>query len=420
MRGAARGLLAANTNFRRYWIARTVSIAGNQLALVALTVFVYQLGGGAAGVSTLLLAFTLPRLLGPLAGTIADRLDNKRLMVGCDAGQALLFAVLAWVRWWPGVVMLVIAATVCATLYLPASRSSVPTLAGRENLARANALMGIGSNTALAVGPAVAGAMLIFGSPRPALLVNAASFVFSAVLTLGITGLRPGSRAAGNGGPVTIFGAARAGLSVAWRNPVARTLAIMMLPSVGFASLDNATLIFLVRNGFHASAAAYGWVVTAFSLGMVAVPAALAAARRQLPSRVLFYGGQSLFGVATIVTGLARGLGLGAAAQVAAGGGNGMEIVGLDTLLAESTSDAQLGSVFGVVYSTPYAGQMIAYLAATPLIVSFGPRTIFVISGIGVLLVLAWTRLVLPARVKTDQADADQPSADPVNADPGQ
>jgi MFS family permease len=402
MREAARGLLAANASFRRYWIARTVSIAGSQLARVALTVFVYQLGGGAAGVSTLLLAFTLPRLVGPLAGTIADRLDNKRLMVGCDAAQALLFAVLAWVRWWPGVVMLVIAATACSTLYLPASRGSVPALAGRENLARANALLAIGSNTAMAVGPAVAGVMLTFGSPRPALLVNAASFIFSAVLTLGVTGLRPGTAAADDGGPVTVFGAARAGLAVAWRNRVARTLAIMLLPSVGFASLDNAALIFLVRHGFHASAGAYGWVVTAFSLGMVAVPVALAAARGQIPSRILFYGGQCLYGVATVVTGLSPGLGLGTGAQVVAGDANGMETVGLDTLLAESTPDKQLGVVFGAVYTTPFAGQLVAYLAATPLIVAFGARTTFVISGVGVLLVLAWTMLVLPARVKTD------------------
>lgn len=414
MREAARGLLAASASFRRYWIARTVSIAGSQLARVALTVFVYQLGAGAAGISTLLLAFTLPRLLGPLAGTIADRLDNKRLMVGCDVGQALLFGVLAWVRWWPGVVMLVIAATAFATLYLPASRGSVPALVGRQNLARANALLAIGSNAALAIGPAAAGVMLILGSPRPALLVNAASFIVSAVLTLGVTGLRPGTTAAGDGGPVTIFGAARAGLAVAWRNRAARTLAIMMLPSVGFASLDNAALIFLVRDGFHASAAAYGWVVTAFSLGMIAVPAALAAAHRQLPSRILFYGGQFVYGVATIVTGLARSLGLGIAAQVAAGGANGMENVGLDTLLAESTPDEQLGTVFGAVYTLPFAGMMLAYVAATPLIVTFGARTTFVISGIGVLLVLAWTMLVLPARVKTDQLDADPVTADPA------
>ena len=82
--------------------------------------------------------------------------------------------------------------------------------------------------------------------------------------------------------------------------------------------------------------------------------------------------------------------------------------------LAESTPDEQLGTVFGAVYTLPFAGMMLAYVAATPLIVTFGARTTFVISGIGVLLVLAWTMLVLPARVKTDQLDADPVTADPA------
>jgi hypothetical protein len=41
---------------------------------------------------------------------------------------------------------------------------------------------------------------------------------------------------------------------------VARALLIVLLPSAGFASLDNAALVFLVRQGFHASVGAYGWV----------------------------------------------------------------------------------------------------------------------------------------------------------------
>jgi MFS family permease len=106
--------------FRLLWVARTFSLGGNQVAWVALTVLVYRLGGGAAGVSILLLAFTVPRLLGPLAGAIADRADNRRLMVSCDLAQGLLFAGLAWVRWWPGVVIAVLAATV----YLPAGRGT--------------------------------------------------------------------------------------------------------------------------------------------------------------------------------------------------------------------------------------------------------------------------------------------------------
>lgn len=394
------GLLRASRNFRLYWIARTVSIAGSQLARVALTAFVFQLGGGATGVSVLLLAMTLPRLFGPLAGTIVDRVDNRVLMAGCDGAGAVLFAALAWVRWWPGVIALVVLSTLSSTLYLPAGRSSVPALAGQENLARANALLATGMYAGLAVGPAIAGVLLTFGGPGPAMLLNAVSFAISALLTLRIKGLRGGTPfAAGPGSrPLTIFGAARAGLAIAWQNRVARIIALALLPSVGLASLDNAALIFLVRGAFHASSGNYGWVVTAFSVGMAGVPLLLATRRWTLGSRPLFYGGQAGYGVATIVTGLAPSLGFGVAAQVVAGGSNGMENVGMDTLVQESTPPEAMGAAFGIVYTSPYAGQIVAYLVAAPLIASFGPRTTFVVSGVGLLIVLAATIFLLPGR----------------------
>lgn len=389
-------LLRDNRNFRRFWIARTVSLAGTQLARVVLTAFVYQLGGGAAGISVLLLAMTLPRLLGPLAGTIADRFDNRRLMIGCDAAGVLLYLALAFVRWWPGVIILVVVATAISTVYLPAGRSSIPALAGKENLARANTLLATGTYSGTALGPALAGVLLTFGGYGPAMALNAASFAVSALLTLRIAGLRPGSHASTAGGPITVFGAARAGLAVAWQNKVARIIAITLLPSVGLASLDNAALIFLVRGPYHAGAGAYGWLVTAFSIAMAGVPLLLAAQRRTPKSRPLFYGGQGLYGAATIVTGLAPAIGYGAVAQVAAGGANGLEGVGMDTLIQESVPDASMGAVFGVVYTAPSAGQILAYLAAAPLIAVFGARTTFVISGAGVLIVLAVMMALLP------------------------
>jgi MFS family permease len=404
MRGAvSQGLLARSRGFRLFWGGRTVSLAGTQLARVALTVQVYRLGGGAAGISVLLLAFTLPRLLGPLAGAIADRFDNKRLMVSCDLAQALLFGALAWVRWWPAVVVLVLIATLFATAYLPAGRGNIPLIVGRENLARANALLAMGSNTALAVGPALGGILLAVGGPWLALIVNAGTFLLSAVLTLGIPDLRSGTRAgragangagaSGAGRPVTLLGQARLGLGDVWHNPVARTLAIMLLPGVGFASLDNAALIFLVRQGFHASAGAYAWVVTALSAGMVGAPLAVSVMRRRLTARALLFGGDGLFGVGTLATGLAPGLAAGIGAQLAAGAGNGLENIGLDTLLQESAPDERLGMVFGTVYAALYAGQIVAYAVATPVILALGPRVTFVVAAAGVLaalVVLIW------------------------------
>jgi MFS family permease len=391
-------LLTGTRSFKLFWGARTVSIAGDRIAAVALTVLVYQLGAGPAGVSVLLLALTVPRLLGPLAGAIADGSDNKRLMVACDLAQALLFAGVAFARWWPAVIVVVLAATLVSTLYSPAGRGNIPALAGRDNLAKANAQLAAGSNAALALGPAFGGILLALGGASPAILADAATFVFSAALTLGIRGLRTGTSATRANIPVTVLGQARAGVGIVWRNSVARAVAIMLLPGVAFASLDNAALIFLISRGFHAGAGSYGWVITAYSVGMVGMPVALSASGRRLDARRLLFSGQGLFGMGTIATGLAPGLAFGIGTQVVAGAGNGLENIGIDTLLQESSPDEELGKVFGTVYTAPYAGQLVAYLTAAPLIVAIGPRAIFLVAGAGVLVTLFCLAWMLPPR----------------------
>src|SRR5690348_18353260 len=87
-------LLAANPTFRRYWLGRLGSYAGDQIARTALLIAVFDTHGARA-LGWLLLAGTAPRLLGPVLGTLADRFDQRRLMVGCDTAQAAIYVLLA-------------------------------------------------------------------------------------------------------------------------------------------------------------------------------------------------------------------------------------------------------------------------------------------------------------------------------------
>ncbi|MGH3145506.1 MAG: hypothetical protein ACRDTR_06850, partial [Rubrobacter sp.] len=89
--GMGRFLLVRNPVFGRFWVARTVSYVGSEVTLTALVLyFVYGIGGGGGSLALLLLAGTAPSLLGPIAGTVVDRVDARRLMILCDLGQAAL------------------------------------------------------------------------------------------------------------------------------------------------------------------------------------------------------------------------------------------------------------------------------------------------------------------------------------------
>ena len=93
--GRGRNVLVANRRFRRLWLARAISFIGDGIALTALVLHVETAEGTGTAVAALLLAQALPHLLGPVAGTFADRVDQRTLMIGCDLARAAVFAATA-------------------------------------------------------------------------------------------------------------------------------------------------------------------------------------------------------------------------------------------------------------------------------------------------------------------------------------
>ncbi|MFI7544051.1 MFS transporter [Actinoplanes sp. NPDC049599] len=147
-------------DFSRYWLARLVSYAGDQIARTALLIAVFDRHGGAA-LGLLLIAATAPRLLGPALGALADRFDQRRIIVVCDLAQALLYVVIALLAPpLPVLLALVAAAATAATAFTPAGRSLLPRLVGKDRLGTANAQLAVGVNLGFAAGPALGGLLL--------------------------------------------------------------------------------------------------------------------------------------------------------------------------------------------------------------------------------------------------------------------
>ena len=187
-------LLGANRPFRLLWTARTVSFAGDSLGLVALMLHVAETTGQALAVALLLLAGDfVPALFGPLAGTLADRVDRRRVMVGCELVQSALVVVIAlWLPSLPLLLVLVGLRAAAAQVFQPASRAAVPALVAGRDLERANAAVGLGTNGGEALGPLLAAVALPVLGVRGVLLVDAATFLVSAAL-LGFLPAMPGA-----------------------------------------------------------------------------------------------------------------------------------------------------------------------------------------------------------------------------------
>jgi len=392
------GLLARNRPLRFLWAARTISFLGDAVATTALVLYVSERADGGA-VGGLLLAQTLPRLLVPFAGTIADRVDQRRLMVGCELGQGVLLALVA-ARLPPLPLLLVVVAagSLLATLITPAGRGALPALVAAGDLAPANALLGSSLNLGIALGPALGGLAVAGLGVGGALALDALSFLVSAGLLAKLPGLPPdrGDGQVPAGG--TFLADTRAGLTYLRCHPTARAVAAGLFLVVLFAALDNVALVFLAREVLGAGEVGYGLAASAYGAGMVATTAALVWASRRLAGSTLLLAGIALTGTGTLMTGLAPSLGAAVAAQVIAGGGNGLENTANDVLVQQTVPRPLLGRVFGLVYGGAFVASGLAYAAGGLLLELTSPRIVFIIAGLGVLASLAVVRSLLPRR----------------------
>src|SRR5262249_35054240 len=144
-------------------------------------------------------------LVGLFAGGYVDRARRLPLLVGADVARALLILTIpaaAWTGWLSMPQMYVVAALVAAatTLFQIADTSFLPTLVGREHLVEGNARLGATDSVAETAGPGIAGILIQLLTGPVAVIVDALSYLWSALLLSRIRVREtPGPPASGDG-----------------------------------------------------------------------------------------------------------------------------------------------------------------------------------------------------------------------------
>lgn len=137
------GVLGRSSSFAALLVARGVSLLGDGVGNLALVVHVQRTRNTGTAIGLLLLAASLPHLLSPLTGTIADRVDQRRVLIAGELGQGLLLgAAIVWLPPLPALLALLLAKATVATIAEPAGRSAVPALVVDADLPAANSLLG--------------------------------------------------------------------------------------------------------------------------------------------------------------------------------------------------------------------------------------------------------------------------------------
>ncbi|MFB3738285.1 MAG: MFS transporter [Candidatus Velamenicoccus archaeovorus] len=383
-------VLRSRPTFRRFWVARTISHVGDGAAVVALVLFVKGVGGSGAAVGSLLLAQSLPHLLAPMAGVIADRVDRRAVMIGCDLAQSALFLLLALTT--PPLlptIGLVAVTSSLDTLFGPAGSSAVPALVSRDQLIEANAWNATSLNLQVALGPVLGGVLVAAFGVRWALIANASSFLVSAALLARIPRLAPHRR----GEPTGMLADTIEGVRAAWRYRTVRIVMATLLAGVAFAAMVNVALVFLVRDELGGGAVAFGVATAAWGVGMVVGSLAIALRARRLGAVRLLLLAWLLSGLGPLLTGFAPVLAVAMAGQAVGGLGNGIDLVASSTIVQSEMPDRLLGRIFGLVSLAAFAGSSAAYLFGGLLLDASSARITFVVAGLGVLVVWAGASL---------------------------
>ena len=285
----AAGALVSNVGT---WMQRT---AQDWLVLTQLT----DNDAVAVGI-VMALQFGPQLILLPLTGLVADRFDQRRILMTTQAlmgvlGLALgVLTITGAVELWHVYVFAALLGCVAA-FDAPARQTFVSQLVGRSNLSNAVALNSASFSAARMIGPAVAGLLTVLVGAGPVFLINAASFaaVLLSLIFLRVRELRPAPRAVRERGNLV------GGFHYVARRPDILVILVMVFLIGTFGLNFGIYIATMARVEYAAGAAEFGVLSSVMAVG--SVTGALLSARRETPRLRFLLASAAVFGIGCLV-----------------------------------------------------------------------------------------------------------------------
>ncbi|GIX47294.1 MAG: MFS transporter [Candidatus Tectimicrobiota bacterium] len=265
-------LLRRNAAYRRLWLGVVVSMAGDWFRTIALYRLVLALTGtsGLALGAVLSVEMLAIFVCSPLAGVVADRYSRKAVMVAADGVRAVLvlgFLGLTADRLWLAY-GLAAALMGAAAFFQPAYLATIPLLTSREELLVANALGSASWAVMLAVGSALGGAVVAVLGTQAAFVIDAVSYLISA-LCIATVPIPAGGQAARIPGGWQALGQ---GLRYVAAQPRVRRLLTVKACGAGLGGGMLLLFVLFAEEVFHAGALGLGVLYMTRGLGAAVGP----------------------------------------------------------------------------------------------------------------------------------------------------
>jgi MFS family permease len=371
-------------NYRLYFAGQIVSYSGSWMQETALPWLVLQLTHSPFDVGLLVFCRYGPFMVGGLyGGVLADRFDNRRMLLFSQSFAMCVAAALATVAFvgvehlW--LLYLLAAGTGVALVFdNPSKHALIYQLVGREDLPNAVSLNVSLQNSAKIVGPAIGGVLIAAVGAGWCFVVNAASFVavLGALAAMRPTELFAVQRGERQGG----LRALREGIAHVRESALLRTILGIgvVLGLFGFSAMRT-LLAVAARQTLHGGPRTFGALFAAYGAGAVA--GALAGAAVKRTGRRLLIGGALLFALPVLALAPVRATWLACALLFVTGAGwatwSGQALAQVQL----AAPDALRGRVislytYTILASAPLGGLLGGWLAGAG-----GTRLAFAVSG---------------------------------------
>ena len=383
--------LRRDRDFRLIWAGQVISAVGTNITRVALPFQVYVLTGSTLAVAALTMVQLVAILLFAVAaGSLADAVDRRRMLLVTQSGLAVSSLALAVVASTPAPPLILVLALAfvhasVAAVDQPTRSAAIPRLVPPERLSAAIALNQLNFQVASITGPALGGLLIATIGLGAAYFVDAISFSASLLALLAISPLRPLAGAARPG-----LRAIRDGFAFVRSRPVILSTFAIDLNAMIFG-MPASLFPILALEVFDAGATGFGLLAAAPAAGafLGALTSGWVTRARRIGAGVIAMvatWGLAItgFGIACVLAGAAPTLmfAVAIATLALAGGADVLSAVLRGTITQLETPDSLRGRVTSIQLLVVTSGPRIGDIEAAAVAAVIGPSLSVLTGGL--------------------------------------
>ncbi|MBI5030727.1 MAG: MFS transporter [Chloroflexi bacterium] len=375
-------------NFALLWSGQAISQIGDALFNVAMMWLVLQLTGSALAMGTTVILTQLPRLAFQLIGGVSvDRYDRRILMLLSDVLRGIVmlaFALLVatdQIQLIHVYILSIIFGIVSAFFY-PAMSALIPNLVAQDELIAANSLSMLTQQGSQIIGPAIAGVLIAI----PAIGIAGVSFFNAFSFGVGVLALLLMQLPAHLNGTRKTNGSFVHELKDGFRYLFgfrALVVIIFLAMVLNFALAPVSVILpIFVKNVLDLGSESFGFIMSAFGVGMVAGSIAVGVRPPRAHRGIIVFLLTTLQGVLFAMVGLVPIFVISCVLSLVIGFANGIVNTMLSAMLQGMIADEYRGRIFGLMSMISMGMMPISLAIAGGITDLVGSAIMFVAGGV--------------------------------------